>query len=205
MSELSALEETTRARQGNKPSYDEAYVLWALNLIYDEPPMGRLTLMKRLTLSEASVKTMLRRLRESNLVSVDRVGGAELTLKGKRLVEEWRSRVSIFSATLSSIGWESIQIALKNGGELIEKVGIIQLRDDIIKIGADAVLITVKTQEDIEIPPKTEEFAIKSLLEELSNLSSQYSSGDLIIYIKPSDLHLAYKVGIFLLQKLQRN
>ncbi|BCS94221.1 hypothetical protein L3N51_01134 [Metallosphaera sp. J1] len=204
MSGISALQEATKPKQGNRPSYDEAYVMWALNLIHDEPPMGRLTLMKRLGLSEASVKTMMKRLRELGLIIVDRVGGTELTENGRKLVEGWRSRVRISEVRIDSLNWSAIQLVLLGGKNLVEKEGVIQLRDLIIRIGAEATLITVKDSQGIEIPPKTEDFSIKSLLQEVSLLSAQFPVGSLIIYLVPQDTHLAYKVGISLLEHESR-
>ncbi|MEM3863164.1 MAG: DUF4443 domain-containing protein [Metallosphaera sp.] len=199
MSEISALEEATKPRQGNKPSYDEAYVILALNIIYDESPVGRITLMRKLGLGEASMKTMLRRLKEMGLIAVDKVGGNQLTDKGKELIEAWRSRVSIRPAALESLKWKCNQIALKNGEGLVDRFGVIRLRDEIIRMGAEASLITVK-RNGLEIPPRTDEFSINSLLQEVTFLSNQFDRGTLIIYITPQDIHLAYKVATRLLQ-----
>ncbi|ABP95859.1 MULTISPECIES: DUF4443 domain-containing protein [Metallosphaera] len=204
MSGISALQEATKPRQGNRPSYDEAYVMWALNLIHDEPPMGRLTLMKKLGLSEASVKTMLKRLREMGLITVDRIGGTELTEGGKKLVEGWRSMVRISEVYINSLNWKAIQLVILGGKNLVEREGVIQLRDLIIRTGAEATLITIKENQGIEIPPKTEDFSMKSLLQEVALLSSSLPVGSLIIYLIPQDIHLAYKVGISLLEHESR-
>ncbi|AWR99981.1 DUF4443 domain-containing protein [Metallosphaera hakonensis] len=200
MSAISALQEATKPRQGNRPSYDEAYVIWALNVIHDEAPVGRLTLMRRLGLGEASIKTMLRRLREMGLITVDKVGGADVTEKGKQLVDMWKSNVNISQVRLASLNWDALQIVLRNGSSLVEKMGVIRMRDLIIKDGAEAALITVKSNAGIEIPPRTEEFSIKSLLEEVTNLSLNFPSGSLIIYVIPRDIHLAHKIGISLME-----
>ncbi|EHP68419.1 hypothetical protein MetMK1DRAFT_00028520 [Metallosphaera yellowstonensis MK1] len=204
MSGISALEETTRPKQGNRPSYDEAHVVWALNLIGSEPPLGRLSLMKRLGLGEASVKTMLKRLRESGLIKVDRVGGAELTDKGKSIVEEWKRDVTISTSTINSLGWDGVKVVIRKGERLVTRLGVINLRDSIIRLGAEAVLIVVKTQTGVEIPPKTEEFTIRSLLDEVKRDTEYVSPGDLIVYLIPKDLHLAYKVGLYLLSHEDR-
>lgn len=204
MSGISALQETTKPRQGNRPSYDEAHVIWALDLIGSEPPLGRLSLMKRLGLGEASVKTMLRRLREFGLIKVDRVGGAELTDKGRSVLEEWRRNVEISTTQIKSLGWDGVRVVLRGGQDLITKIGVLSLRDSIIRLGAEAVLIVTRTRTGIEIPPKTQEFSMNSLLEEINRDSATLSPGDLIIYLVPKDLHLAYKVGLYLVSHEDR-
>lgn len=197
---LSILREITKPKRGNKPNFDEAHVLITLDIIYREQPIGRPTLIKRLGLGEATIRTMLKRLKEHNLIKVDKVGGAELTDEGKKLIEFWNSQIHLEKIDLKTINWNSIMIAARNKADILYKIKILELRDMIIKAGANAALIAVMKNGEIEIPPKTSEFSIKGLPEEIKNACDICKDNDLIVFIIPNDIHLAYKVGLLLFE-----
>jgi predicted transcriptional regulator len=197
---LTIITEATKPKQGNKPKYDESHVLHALLVIQKEQPIGRPTLEKRLQLGDATVRTLLRRLRELGVIKVDKVGGAEITEEGKKALQEWDSVIKIGEAELKSINWDCSMIIVKGGSKILEKQKVIELRDKIIKLGADSVLISVILNNKVELPPKTEEFGMKKLLEDIKNSCRLCENNDLITYILPKDLHLAYKVGLLLFE-----
>lgn len=202
---LSILREVTKPKQGNRPNFDEAHVILTLTIIYAEQPIGRPTLMKRLGLGEATTRTLLRRLKELDLIRVDKVGGTELTETGKKLIEMWNSRIYMEKRDLKTINWNSIMVVAKNEASLLDKIKVLELRDMIIKAGANAALIAVVKNGHIEIPPKTNEFSIKGLLEEIKIACSSCQDGDLIVFITPDDMHIAYKVGLLLFESWSNN
>ncbi|WP_236751970.1 DUF4443 domain-containing protein [Acidianus sp. HS-5] len=197
---LTIITETTKPKQGNKPKYNEAHVIHALLIIQNEQPIGRPTLEKRLNLGDATVRTLLRRLKEVGAIKVDKVGGAEITEECKKALQEWNSIIKIGEAELKSVNWNCSMIMVKDGSKIIEKQKVIELRDKIIKLGADSVLISIFLNNKVELPPKTEEFGMKELLEEIKNSCKTCENNDLIAFILPKDLYLAYKVGLFLFE-----
>ncbi len=197
---LTIISEATKPKQGNKPKYDEAHVIHALLTIQNEQPIGRPTLEKRLNLGDATVRTLLRRLKELGVIKVDKVGGAEITEEGKKALDEWSSIIKIGEAELKSVNWNCSMIVVKGGSKILGKQKVIELRDKIIKLGADSVLISVILNNRIELPPKTEEFGMKELLDEIKDSCKICENNDLIAYILPKDLNLAYKVGLFLFE-----
>lgn len=197
---LTIVAEATKPRQGNKPKYDESHVIQALLIIQKEQPIGRPTLEKRLQLGDATVRTLLRRLRELGVIKVDKVGGAEITEEGKEALREWNSIIKIGEAELKSINWNCSMIIVKGGSKILEKQKVIELRDKIIKLGADSTLISVILNNKVELPPKTEEFGMRELLEDIRNSCDSCENNDLIVYILPKDTHLAYKVGLLLFE-----
>jgi len=197
---MKVIEEAVKPKQGNKPKYEEPHVILALETINKEQPIGRLSLMKKLNLSEAPIKTLLKRLREIGIIKVDKVGGAELTEEGKNLVDEWNNKIFISHVNLNSIKWKSIEIILKNGRNILDKIGVIPLRDSIIKTGADSVLIAILTDKGIELPPKTDELSIGDLLNEIKNNCTFCNKNDLIVFIIPEDNYIAYKVALLLIK-----
>ncbi|EZQ06826.1 MULTISPECIES: DUF4443 domain-containing protein [Acidianus] len=196
---LATVTEATKPKKGNSPKYDYAHVLMALDIISKDQPIGRPTLTKKLELGEATVRTMIKRLKELGLIKVDKIGGMEISDKGKTILEEWNKNVNIKQERIESINWDSVRIVLKNKANLLDKYKITELRDIIIREGAKATLIVVKGKKGVEIPPRTDEFALPGLLEEIKEKLLDCSSGDLILYIMPDNIYLAYRIGIFLL------
>ncbi|WP_338601501.1 DUF4443 domain-containing protein [Sulfolobus tengchongensis] len=198
------LTKAVESRQGNKPKFDEGHVLMTLLNISELQPVGRMLLMKKIGLSEASMKTLLKRLRELDLIQTDPIGGNTLTEKGQSLVFHLKNLFSIKNVVLKSLGWDSIMLVIKKGAEIVREVPILSLRDEIIRLGVEKVLICVYTKEEkIEIPPKTEEMSLKGLLEEIKENCSNCQPDDLILFLVPSDAHLAYSVLAYILKVLK--
>ncbi|MBB5252562.1 DUF4443 domain-containing protein [Sulfurisphaera ohwakuensis] len=203
MEELLTITKVTLPKKGNKPNFDEAHVLLALSIIEKEQPIGRHLLMKKLGLTEASTRTMIKRLKELGLITIDKVAGILITDLGKRILSNIRSKVTISDEIeLTSINWKSELIKIKNGRIILEKMGLLNLRDLVIKQGATRTLIAVINEEGrIELPPKTfdESEEIKKLKEELQSKVNNLEINDLIIVFEPVDQHLAYKIALTIL------
>ncbi|BFI74174.1 DUF4443 domain-containing protein [Sulfurisphaera ohwakuensis] len=203
MEELLTITKVTLPKKGNKPNFDEAHVLLALSIIEKEQPIGRHLLMKKLGLTEASTRTMIKRLKELGLITIDKVAGILITDLGKRILSNIRSKVTISDEIeLTSINWKSELIKIKNGRIILEKMGLLNLRDLVIKQGATRTLIAVINEEGrIELPPKTfdESEEIKKLKEELQSKVNNLEINDLIIVFEPVDQHLAYKIALAIL------
>lgn len=198
------LTKATEPKQGNKPKFDEGHVLMSLMYISELQPVGRITLMKKMELSEASMKTLLRRLKELSLISTDPVGGNILTNEGQKIVSCVKEHSLIRSVNLKSLGWNSVMIILRKGAEILEKIPVLTLRDEIIRLGAEKVLICIYNKDGkIEIPPKTEEMSLKNLIEEIKANCTTCDEGDLILFATPNDIHLAYLVLAYLLRGLK--
>lgn len=203
MEELVTLSKITIPKKGNKPNFDEAHALLALNIIEKEQPIGRHLLMKKLGLTEASTRTMIRRLKELGLIKIDKVAGIFLSDEGKKILHSIGDRVRIIEEVkLLSINWNSDLIIIKHGKLTLDKIGLLNLRDLIIKQGASKTIIAVVTEDGkLELPPKTfdESEEIRKLKEELKNKISNFEINDLIIIFEPQDLHLAYKITLAIL------
>ncbi|BFH74304.1 hypothetical protein SJAV_22480 [Sulfurisphaera javensis] len=203
MEELLTLSKVTIPKKGNKPNFDEAHVLLALSIIEKEQPIGRHLLMKKLGLSEASTRTMIKRLKELNLIKVDKVAGIFLSDIGEKILSSIRNKANIIeNVKISSINWNSMIVKIKNGRLFLERIGLLNLRDLIIKQGATRTIIAVISEDGrLELPPKTfdESEEIKKLKEELQNKIKDAEINDLIIIFEPQDLHLTYKIILTIL------
>ena len=198
------LVKATEARQGNKPKFDEGHVIMSIIYIDELQPIGRITLMKKMELHEASMKTLLKRLKELNIITTDPIGGNTLTEIGKRIASCIKNNSIIKTTFLKSLHWNSTMIVIRKGSEILEIIPVLKLRDEIIRLGVEKVLICTYINGKIENPPKTEEMSLKGLLEEIKENCSNCSENDMIIFITPNDIHLAYLVLAYLFKVLKR-
>lgn len=191
----------TAVRQGNKPNYDKAHVMLALIYIKNEGPIGRISLMRKLGLGESTIKTLLRRFKEQKLIIIDRVGGAIITDKGIELLSSIEKLIKVKETTLFSINWDTVMIVIKSGKSILDKIGVLKLRDFIIRLGAESVLIAEVLENKIFLPPFTDEKSMSNLLNEIKANCDKCENNDLILFITPKNLHLAYKVALELLEQ----
>ncbi len=132
-------------RRGVKPSLNESHVLKALLTLYHKGPMGRQFLSRVLSVGEASARTLIRRLKELELVEVTQAGGAYLTRKGMDVVEKFLEAVippkqidtSCFNYL--KLSKEACFAILK--GKCRDKVNVLKIRDSLIRYGANAALV----------------------------------------------------------------
>ena len=197
-------------KKGNKPNFDEAHVLLALETIRKEQPIGRHLLMRKLGLSEASTRTLIKRLRELDLVNIDKVAGIILSEKGKSVLKYFTEKAVVLeNMELRTINWNAGCVIMRNLSHLVDKIGILQLRDLIIKSGASKTLIGTVTEEgSIELPPKTfdESDEVKKLKEEIKEkLKESIQPHDLVVFFEPSSNYLAYKIILTLYYANEQN
>jgi len=199
----SIISEITSTKQGNAPKYDEGHVILTLLAIKKSQPIGRISLMRDVGLKEASMKTLIKRLKEAGLVETDKIGGTTLTEKGDMILREMETLVSYRPSMLSSIKWNAYGILVKGGNSLLNQRGILELRDLIIRQGAEMVLIATFLNGRIELPPKTDEMAMGNLIQEIREAFPEAKDGDLALFITPPDLRLALKISLKVLPNVQ--
>ena len=139
--------EAAGAKGRVKPNFSEYHVVKALLIIYEEEPVGRQVLSRRLGLGEASTRTLIRRLRELGIVTVDPVGGCVLTEKGRECVGSFLLRVRIIGDMSGSIKGRlrisecSYGVVVKGYSSAVGPGTVTKLRDLIVKHGADGALV----------------------------------------------------------------
>jgi hypothetical protein len=130
--------------RGVKPSFRAYHVFIALTSLRREGPLGRMTLSRKLELGEAAVKTLVRRLRDSGLATVDRVAGVLLTEEGVELAEFLEGLMTYLGPVeLGPIcgGCRTYGLVLRSFRGVLESVGYLKLRDLVVREGADGALI----------------------------------------------------------------
>ncbi|MEM1623246.1 MAG: DUF4443 domain-containing protein [Sulfolobales archaeon] len=145
MSFLAELKKLSEPIGGVKPSFDAYHAYLALVSLYHEAPMGRLALSRRLVLGEASVKTLIKRMRGKGLIDVDKVAGVFLTREGLELVKNL-NKVFVFLGRLDisnvCANCEAYGVVIKKFREVLaERIGYLKLRDQIVREGAEGAII----------------------------------------------------------------
>lgn len=150
--------EITKAKRGIKPAYTRYHVLKCLLVVYREEPIGRLKLSKILKLSETTVRTLIGRLRELNIVCVDRVGGVYLTSKGREIIGKVME-VFVDYGRIDTVYTERIIPYYKYAYYLKLKtpiytlnIKLTELRDLVIRCGGEAALILTVENGKLYLP-----------------------------------------------------
>ena len=119
-----------------RASYSITHVVKVL-FLFSERPMGRHQLMKEMELGEATIKTLIRRLKKNNLIKKTTKGNV-LTKKGDLFVNKILKNISRpmeISAKKYTVGKFNYAVLVKKASNKVRS-GIEQ-RDEAIKIGAD--------------------------------------------------------------------
>ncbi len=157
---LDLLAKASSERRGVKPRYGRAEVYQTLLILAREGPLGRLKIAEKIGLGEASIKTMLRRLRELGLVDIDPIAGAYLTSKGEETVKKMSEKLEppVTINLCETAKWPNSKIiVLRNAASLLEKLNVLEIRDEIIRRGAHAALIIV-VEDDVAKLAGVEEY-----------------------------------------------
>lgn len=185
MKEISVLLKVTEERGGVKPAFSPYHVFKVLEFLYMYGVSSRHELMRLLGLGEASVKTLLNRLREAGLVNISRPHGTKLTEAGKELARSLKNTIKLIPHLRLESVCRSCTISgliLSNGYTILHKVGgVIALRDLVVKEGADGALIVIYSEGAFYLPMVGGLEKLRS--EELSQQlrEPQIRDGDLIV------------------------
>ena len=182
MESISLIEKIVRkVAPGRSPSFTEAHVLKALELVSSGSGVGRKRLGELLGLNEGVTRTLLRHLKEANLIEVTR-RGMKLREEGKRLLAAF----SIFISGGIEVPRSPLTIGPQNFALLVRRAAHrirsgVEQRDAALKAGALGATTLIFDGEKLtfpgmqEIQPRTEE--VYDLL--LSELNPK--KGDTII------------------------
>jgi predicted transcriptional regulator len=166
-----------------RASYSPVEIVKILFLL-SEKPMGRLRLMKEMRMGEATVKTLLKRLKDKDLIKSSTKGNL-LTKKGKVLVRKILEKISKpieITVDEYSVGKYNTAILVKNSSKKI-KSGIEQ-RDEAIKIGASGATTLICRDGKLVFPGCNKDV---SELEKIFREKIKIENDDVIIIGSASD------------------
>jgi hypothetical protein len=144
--------------RGPSPAFSSAHILKVLLVLDTEQTMGRITLSKRIGIGEGSIRTIIKKLVDFSVISVDAVGGCHLTELGKSIVRELRCIiVASTPIVLDEVGILFPSYALQLRGVSISSSSLTRLRDKSVKSGAEGLMIFVFEGDRITLPMMTED------------------------------------------------
>jgi len=135
--------EIVMPRRRVKPNFTPYHVVKALTVI-SEGHVGRPKLREELRLGDASTRTLLKRLREAGLIRSFRPTGTELTEKGRNVLRDLQNRLVILGEVMhGGICGDCITsaVVLKDAADTLKKLGVLRVRDLVVKQGAEGALI----------------------------------------------------------------
>ena len=137
---------------GRAPAFTEVHVVKALETLGTEEPVGRIRLSKILGLGEGETRTLVRHLRNENVVEVSRTG-VVLSDLGEKILSDLRSNLSEESEVPESsltVGPHNVAVLIKNVADSV-KYGLEQ-RDAAIRAGALGATTLIFRNDRLTMP-----------------------------------------------------
>ena len=150
---LEVIERVTRKiAPGPAPSFNEAHVVKALEIIGKSGTVGRIRLSKELGLGEGTTRTLLKHLKNEGITQSSR-SGISFSETGKKLFSDLRSKVSegvdVASSPLT-VGSFNIAVLVRDSAQAVGS-GMEQ-RDTAIKSGASGATTLVFSGNKLSMP-----------------------------------------------------
>lgn len=150
----------TSPAKGIRPAFDMYHIIKALILLYEKGPLGRQLLSKYLGISVTSTRTLIKRLKNLNLLDVDPVAGCILTNHGREIADKILSTV-VHGGDIKDVLDPPLMLykrayafLVRRGVEILENYDITYVRDTMIKHEARAVIIIYVVNGKTYIPPE---------------------------------------------------
>ena len=134
-----------------RASYSPVHIVKILFLL-SEKPIGRFQLMKEMEMKEATIKTLVKRLKKNKLIEPSTKGNL-LTKKGNDLLKKILTKISRpieIDMTDYTVGKFNTAILVKNSSKKV-RFGIEQ-RDEAIKMGADGATTLICSDNKLVFP-----------------------------------------------------
>ena len=142
---------------GRAPSFNEAQVVKALEIIGAHGTVGRIRLSKELELGEGATRTLLKHLKKEGLIEGSR-RGVTFSEYGKKLFSNLRSKISEgidVPNSLLTVGPFNIAVLVRNAAHGVRR-GVEQ-RDTAIKAGALGATTLIFSRNKLTMPSREED------------------------------------------------
>jgi predicted transcriptional regulator len=142
---------TERTVPGRHPSYSAVHVYKALELLKNESGIGRKQLSIELRMGEGTIRTMIRRMKENDLITSSKKG-MNLSSKGLEALKEIENRISTseFPSSSITIARDNYSVLVKGASNKIRK-GVEQ-RDAALIAGAKGATTLIYDGEYLSMP-----------------------------------------------------
>jgi predicted transcriptional regulator len=161
---LSTIERVTKKiAPGRTPSFTEAHVIKALEIIGGGEAVGRIRLSKELGLGEGVTRTLVRHLKNEGIIEISR-SGILLSKHGEKLFSDLRSRISQEAEVQPSpltVGPFNVAVLVRGAASVV-KTGLEQ-RDTAIKAGALGATTLIFSRNRLTMPQAEKEAVFKDI------------------------------------------
>ncbi|MBC7120199.1 MAG: DUF4443 domain-containing protein [Candidatus Methanosuratus sp.] len=149
--------------KGPSAAYTPVHVIKALLVIESSKSVGRVMLSRTLGIGEGSVRTIIKRLQQQSLISVDSIGGCALTQEGRNVLSQIKKGM-IASGQMDLSGMGIAYPAFAVQVRLDVKPSILKLRDVAIRWGAEGAIVFSASGRRIVVPSITDDLSQTSPL-----------------------------------------
>lgn len=171
-----------KSAPGRTPAFTEAHILKALETLGAGEPVGRIKLSEVLGLGEGETRTLVKHLRNEDVIEVSRTG-IVLSKLGKKLLSELRTKireeVEVPESSLT-VGPHNIAVLIKKAANSV-RYGLEQ-RDAAIKAGALGATTLILGNNRLAMPGVSEDvFANIKSIHDMLIARLRPEEGDVII------------------------
>ena len=155
---LRAIEKVSgKLAPGREPTFTDVHIVKAIETLGAGEPVGRIRLSKILELGEGETRTLVRHLRNEDVIEVSRAG-IVLSKLGNELLSDLRSKLSeemeVPESSLT-VGSFNMAVLIKNAADFV-KYGLEQ-RDAAIKVGALGATTLIFRNDRLTMPGVSED------------------------------------------------
>jgi predicted transcriptional regulator len=147
---------------GPAPSFNEAHVIKALEIVGNYGSVGRIKLSREIGLGEGTTRTLLRHLKNEGIIQGSR-RGISLSEEGKGLFSDLRARLSEGIEVPSSrltVGRFNVAVLVRDSAQAV-KSGMEQ-RDVAIKSGASGATTLVFSSNKLSMPAREDDISVSA-------------------------------------------
>jgi len=171
------------AKAGAPPKFREAHLNWVFWIIGNNEPIGRKTIVEKTGLGEGSIRTILKRLIDYELITSAKKG-AKLSKSGKNVFEKLSSKVLVRNIELVELtsNREGTIILVRNSADLVTD-GVAQ-RDEAVRVDGGNITTIVYRGGRFKVANPGEDIDItEKFKDELGSIDDVFSlnDGDVII------------------------
>lgn len=180
MHALNYLKSIVKRLPGPLPNFNLIHVVLMLILLEDGVA-GRKRLSSLMNLGEGSVRSLIKRLKEASLINTSKEG-CYLTLKGKEIVKDLRRFLKgPIEIKLSELVEGKVYASLVKGIP-IEKLRVLEIRDEAVRAGGEGAIILVYMKGRLMFPENSELLAKYHSKDELKIIETfKPDEGDVIV------------------------
>ncbi|MGQ9460522.1 MAG: DUF4443 domain-containing protein [Candidatus Bathyarchaeaceae archaeon] len=154
---------TGKVAPGREPSFTEAHVIKALEIIGGGEAVGRIRLSKELGLGEGATRTLVRHLKNEGIIEISKSGIA-LSKYGEKLFSDLQFRLSgevEVPPSPLTVGPSNVAILVRDSASVV-KTGLEQ-RDTAIKAGALGATTLIFSRNRLTMPLAEKEDIFKGV------------------------------------------